>query len=212
MASWCPPSILLWVLLKEILSESVIPYFQNSFISINIYQIILLALLFFKKIQGTVSLPSLTQYSAKLSHLPSLPLEQTKKLQWELYFLWFAFITKSKYVFFYTLLAPFPSLWGRNHCWTIFTMVWSSNTQDFPSGCSLSVSTITLSGIFHSSELTEALCNVVAHTAQPSWSHFTDITPFIKVLWMGLKVPVRVDLEGPHVWFNAFLSLPCPSW
>ena len=78
-------------------------------------------------------------------------------------------------------------------------------------GCSLSVSTIALSGIFHSSELVEVLHNVVAHTAQPSWSHFVDITPFIKVLWMGLKVPVRVDLEGPHVWFNAFLSLPCHS-
>lgn len=74
-----------------------------------------------------------------------------------------------------------------------------------------SVSTIASSGIFHNSELTEALCNVVALTAQPSWSHFTDTMPFIKVLWMGLKVPVRVNLEGPHDWFNALLSLPCHS-
>lgn len=81
-------------------------------------------------------------------------------------------------------------------------MVWSSNTQDLPSGCSL-FPPIPLSGIFHSSELTEPLCNVVAHIAQPSWSHFTDITLFINVLWIGLKVPVRVDLEGPYVWFNA---------
>ena len=107
MASWCPPSILLWVLPKEIMLASVIPYLQISFIFINIYQIFFLALLFFKKNQGTVSLPSLTQYSARLSHLPSLPLEQTKKLQWELYFLWFAFITKSTYVFFH-ILPPSP--------------------------------------------------------------------------------------------------------
>lgn len=107
VAGWCPPSILLWVLLKEIFSESVIPYFQISFVFINIYQISLLALLIFPI---TVSLPSLIQHSARLSHLPSLLLEQTKKLQWELYFLWFACITKSTSMFFHTLLAPIPSL------------------------------------------------------------------------------------------------------
>lgn len=76
------PSILLWVLLKEISSVSVLSHFQISFILINIYQMYLLALLFFKKTRrrcfSTFSNPTLhNTFSSYLLHL-----EHAKKILW----------------------------------------------------------------------------------------------------------------------------------